>query len=139
MDAEFESKLKEIGSLLGITELPDNIGDIVDSFISDTGDRNAEADGETACGGECEKSTGGLFSQLVQGDNETDDLPGIDPKMIIDMMGKLQQARANSKNDKKIKLLKALRPFLGKPRQAKVDNCVKLMMLSEVALPIKNN
>lgn len=65
MDAEFESKLKEIGSLLGITELPDNIGDIVDSFISDTGDRNAEADGETACGGECEKSTGGLFSSSL--------------------------------------------------------------------------
>ena len=158
MDAGLENKLKEIGGMFGITEIPDNIGDLLSSFLGSESESAANA-GELPGNGSVrelpeppaaeQKETASLpnglstaaFSQ-VRHEEETDgEEPGglgIDPAALIEIMGKLGSVQKNSRNDKKVKLLRALRPFLGKERQEKVDQCVRLMMLSELAPYLKN-
>lgn len=134
MDAEFENKLKEIGGMLGITEIPENIGDLVSTFLGsgeETTEAVPDAPGSTAAG-ELVKT-----NHEEARDEEDAGESAIDPAMLLEIVGKLGTAQKNSKNDKKIKLLRALRPFLGKERQAKVDQCVRLMMLSEFAPYLK--
>lgn len=145
MEAELEKKLKEIGGMLGITEIPDGIGDLVSSFLG-AGDGDAEtteaAEAEPDSGGS--RPAVGLFSPEREDSREGEetggkgtDREGINPAALLEIMGKLGTPQKKSGSDKKIGLLRALRPFLGRERQAKVDQCVRLMMLSELAPYLK--
>lgn len=140
MEAELEKKLKEIGGMLGITEIPDGIGDLVSSFLG-----AGDGDAETTEAAEAEPDSGGsrpaadLFSPEREDsrDGEETGREGINPAALLEIMGKLGTPQKKSGSDKKIGLLRALRPFLGRERQAKVDQCVRLMMLSELAPYLK--
>ena len=144
--------------MFGITEIPDNIGDLLSSFLG------SESESASSTGALREndsvrelpeppaakpKETASLpnelssaaFSQTRHEDERDGEEPGglgIDPAALLEIMGKLGSVQKNSRNDKKVKLLRSLRPFLGKERQAKVDQCVRLMMLSELAPYLKN-
>lgn len=41
MDNELNDKIKEIGSMFGISDIPDNIGEIVSSFLTSSSGKAA--------------------------------------------------------------------------------------------------
>ena len=104
MDDGFDSKIKEIGGMLGIDYIPDGIGDIIGSFLNG----NEKPASPVSC-------------------------DTTDPSAMLAMVSKIKQIQETNHNDDKVKLLKALRPFLGKQRRQKVDQCVNIMMLKEIA------
>lgn len=150
MDAELNNKIKEIGSLFGINELPDNIGDIIGSFI---GNSNNESQLDKTI---CEQNmnytenddsiknynkTNNLLAAFSgqnnknncnTSDNNESDFPDIDISKIISLITKYQKSREAAKNDNKIKLLYALKPFLNDKRKNKISNCVTLLTIAKM-------
>lgn len=120
MDAELNNKIKEIGSLFGLNELPDNMDEIVNSVLNNLGNNNSQLDKIN-----CE--------QNVNTSNVQNDLPGdIDISKIIELLNKYRQSTMLAKNDDKIKLLYALRPFLNDKRKSKLKNCVTMLTLAKM-------
>lgn len=120
MDAELNNKIKEIGSLFGINELPDNMDEIVNSVLNNLGNNDSQLDKIN-----CE--------QNVNANNNQNDLPGdIDISKIIELLNKYKQSTMLAKNDDKIKLLYALRPFLNDKRKSKLKNCVTMLTLAKM-------
>lgn len=109
MDKETEDKLKEIGSMFGITEIPDNIGDILGTLMSSRGNETE--------------------SKVKSEENNDIDIDVDTIKLITT----LKKTFDNNRNDNKARLLKALAPFLSDNKQAKVSNCIKLMTFAEIA------
>ncbi len=120
MDAELNNKIKEIGSLFGLNELPDNMDEIVNSVLNNLGNNNSQLDKIN-----CE--------QNVNTSNDQNDLPGdIDISKIIELLNKYRQSTMLAKNDDKIKLLYALSPFLNDKRKSKIKNCVTMLTLAKM-------
>lgn len=120
MDAELNNKIKEIGSLFGINELPDNMDEIVNSVLNNIGNNNSQLDKIN-----CE--------QNVNANDNQNDLPGdIDITKILELLNKYRQSSMLAKNDDKIKLLYALRPFLNDKRKSKLKNCVTMLTLAKM-------
>lgn len=120
MDAELNNKIKEIGSLFGLNELPDNMDEIVNSVLNNIGNNNSQLDKIN-----CE--------QNVNGNDNQNDLPGdIDITKILELLNKYRQSSMLAKNDDKIKLLYALRPFLNDKRKSKLKNCVTMLTLAKM-------
>lgn len=113
MDKETEDKLKQLGSMLGITEIPDNIGDVLGSFLSSKNDNTQEESPQE------EK-------------NDIDAELGIDAD-TIKLITTLKKSIDRNKSDDKARLLKALAPFLNEQKQQKVNNALKLMTFAEIA------
>ena len=120
MDAELNNKIKEIGSLFGLNELPDNMDEIVNSVLNNLGNNSSQLDKIN-----CE--------QNVNTSNDQNDLPGdIDISKIIELLNKYRQSTMLAKNDDKIKLLYALSPFLNDKRKSKIKNCVTMLTLAKM-------
>ncbi len=123
MDAELNNKIKEIGSLFGINELPDNMDEIVNSVLSNLGNDKTQLDKIN-----CE--------QKINNENEPFDnnllTSDFDITKIIELMNKFQKTKQQAKNDDKIKLLYALKPFLNKNRQNKIKNCVTMLTIAKM-------
>lgn len=120
MDAELNNKIKEIGSLFGINELPDNMDEIVNSVLTNLGNNDSQLDKIN-----CE--------QNVNNNNNQNDIPGdIDVNKIIGLLNKYRQSTMLAKNDDKIKLLYALKPFLNDKRKSKLKNCVTMLTLAKM-------
>lgn len=120
MDAELNNKIKEIGSLFGLNELPDNMDEIVNSVLNNIGNNNSQLDKIN-----CE--------QNVNANDNQNDLPGdIDITKILELLNKYRQSSMLAKNDDKIKLLYALRPFLNDKRKSKLKNCVTMLTLAKM-------
>ena len=117
MEEGLDKKIKEIGGLLGIDNIPDGIGDIIGSFLG-------EPENGKDCG--CEEKKDSKTECVAVED-------GLDPVMLLNIFSKVKQLQEKNQNDDKVRLLKALRPFLGKQRRQKVDQCVNLIMLKELA------
>ena len=149
MDAELNNKIKEIGSLFGINELPDNIGDILGSVIGSSNNAQLDKinceqnlnDKENDYSVENKLSTDNLLA-LFNGqnnkknyntaDNNESDFPDIDISKIISLITKYQKSRESAKNDNRIKLLYALKPFLNEKRKNKISNCVTLLTIAKM-------
>ena len=113
MDKETEDKLKQLGSMFGITEIPDNLGEVLESFLSGKSDEaNVESDTE-------EKKV-------------TDLRIDIDPETIR-LITTLKKSLDRNKSDDKARLLKALTPFLNEKKQQKVNNALRLITFAEIA------
>lgn len=112
MDKETEDKLKQIGSMFGITEIPDNIGDILETLMSS-------------------KSEESVVSESKSNSKESPDID-IDAD-TLKLITTLKRSFDSNRNDNKARLLKALAPFLSDTKQAKVNNCIKLMTFAELA------
>ena len=123
MDNELAGKIKEIGGLLGIENVPDNIGELLGSFLGDNGSDEKDSETKTEAG----------RGVSCSNEKEQDDSLGIDPVMLIKIMSGVKQAQEKGANDDKVRLLKALKPFLSDTRRKKVDNCVNILMFKELA------
>lgn len=123
MDNELAGKIKEIGGLLGIENVPDNIGELLGSFLGDNGSDEKDSEIKTEAG----------RALPCNSEKEQDDSLGIDPVMLMKIMSGVKQAQEKGVNDDKVRLLKALKPFLSDTRRKKVDNCVNILIFKELA------
>lgn len=120
MNEDLNEKIKEIGSLFGIEEMPDNIGNIVESFLS-----NKASKDETEIINENESK-----NETISNDFD------FDIGKYVQIMNKLKKAQ-NNNDDKKIKLLYAIEPFLNGKRKDKVSNCVKFLTFANIAKDLR--
>lgn len=120
MNDEINNKIKEIGSMFGITEFPDNIGDLVESFI--TSDNN-------------EKDQEFITNENTNNDKQNNN--NNDVEKYVQIVNKLKESNFNKKNDKKIQLLHAIEPFLNNKRKDKVNNCIKFITFADLAKDLK--
>ena len=137
MDTELNDKIKEIGSLFGINELPDNIGDIIGTFINNTSGNETQLD-KTKYEQNVNNDESGINTvcdQLININNNTtteNDFPDIDISQIISLINKYQKIKTENKNDKKIQLLRAIKPFLSEKRKNKVKNCITILTIAKM-------
>lgn len=123
MDTELEDKIKEIGSALGIENIPDNIGDILSSFLGSDDERAAMDDSggekheENVPSDDMNKGLGGLLGN------------GMD---IMRIITGVQAAQQQNESDYKIVFLKNLKPILGSKKQHKLDKCVKFLCFAKI-------
>ncbi len=119
MDAEFENKIKEIGGMLGIENIPDNIGDIVESFLSSSNDVEDSA----SCNANVENLESKPRENVESGSN---------PDMFK-LISTINNMKNNTQNDYKINFLQALKPLLTHDKHKKVDTCVNLLYFTKLA------
>lgn len=90
------------------------------------------------------KSLAGMF---LAGDNEktesssssspsTDLLGGLDPSMLLKITGLL--GKMNVKNDPRVNLLMALKPYMSEKRLESMDSAMKVLKFSQLAFIIKD-
>lgn len=72
---------------------------------------------------------GGLLSSLTGGGNDT--LGGLDPALLIKAGNAISQL--NSKPDDRCTLLSALRPYLRRERQERVNEAIRILHLLRLA------
>ena len=124
MSDSLNEKIKEIGSMFGIDEIPDNIGDIVQSFIGSDNSEITESK-------EINKDN------LIEQNNENTSGFDFDINKCVQIMNKYKEVKNHKNKDKKIQLLYAIEPFLNDKRKDKVSNCVKLLTFADVAKDLK--
>lgn len=123
MSDSLNDKIKEIGSMFGIEEMPDNIGEIVQTFIGSNKNENTNN----------EITKENLIEQNIEKSNSFD----FDIEKCVQIMNKYKEVKNHKKNDKKIQLLYAIEPFLNDKRKDKVSNCVKLLTFADIAKDLK--
>ncbi|MBR5501349.1 MAG: hypothetical protein IKV74_07470 [Clostridia bacterium] len=109
MEAALEDKIKEIGGMLGITEIPDSITDLIGSFIN-------QPENESNLCPNCEQER-----SPVQEEN--------DAMKMMQLINKYQQAKVSMEQDNNIRLLRALSPYMNKKRRQKIKNCEKMLTI----------
>ncbi|MBR5786104.1 MAG: cobaltochelatase subunit CobN [Clostridia bacterium] len=115
MNEDLNEKIKEIGSMFGIEEIPENIGDIVGMFLDNKENEHKENNTE-----------------------KQNNMPmEFDLEKCVQIMNKYKEINSNKKNDKKIQLLYAIEPFLNGKRKDKVNNCVKFLTFASIAKDLK--
>ena len=143
MDNDFNDKIKEIGNMFGISEMPDNIGDIVSSLLTSSSESSAEKsepEEQTSANAKTEQSC--MSSPDIGHTNKktssSDFLEDIDIAKVLKLLNKYKEAKKNKEKDKKIQLLYAVEPFLNDKRKDKVNNCVKFLTFADLAKEFKD-
>ncbi|MBS5842353.1 MAG: hypothetical protein KIC77_02550 [Clostridiales bacterium] len=143
MDNDFNDKIKEIGNMFGISEMPDNIGDIVSSLLTSSSESSAEKsepEEQTSANAKTEQSC--MSSPDIGHTNKktssSDFLEDIDIAKVLKLLNKYKEAKKNKEKDKKIQLLYAVEPFLNEKRKDKVNNCVKFLTFADLAKEFKD-
>ena len=143
MDNDFNDKIKEIGNMFGISEMPDNIGDIVSSLLTSSSESSAEKsepEAQTSANAKTEQSC--MSSPDIGHTNKktssSDFLEDIDIAKVLKLLNKYKEAKKNKEKDKKIQLLYAVEPFLNEKRKDKVNNCVKFLTFADLAKEFKD-
>ena len=143
MDNDFNDKIKEIGNMFGISEMPDNIGDIVSSLLtssSESSPEKSEPEEQTSANAKTEQSC--MSSPDIGHTNKktssSDFLEDIDIAKVLKLLNKYKEAKKNKEKDKKIQLLYAVEPFLNEKRKDKVNNCVKFLTFADLAKEFKD-
>ena len=106
MDEGLEDKIKEIGGMLGITEIPDSITDLIGSFVGSS------------------ESTSKICPNCEQTNAEENDA-----MKIMQLVNKYQRAKVSMEQDNNIRLLRAMRPYMSKKRRQKIQNCEKMLTI----------
>ncbi len=143
MDNDFNDKIKEIGNMFGISDMPDNIGDIVSSLLTSSSESSAEKsepEEQTSANAKTEQScmSSPNIGHTNQKPNSFDFLEDIDIAKVLKLLNKYKEAKKNKEKDKKIQLLYAVEPFLNEKRKDKVNNCVKFLTFADLAKEFKD-
>ena len=109
MEAALEDKIKEIGGMLGITEIPDSITDLIGSFIN-------QPENESNLCPNCEQEESPVTEEN-------------DAMKMMQLINKYQQAKISMEQDNNIRLLRALSPYMNKKRRQKIKNCEKMLTI----------
>lgn len=129
--------------MFGISEMPDNIGDIVSSLLTSSSESSAEKsepEEQTSANAKTEQSC--MSSPDIGHTNKktssSDFLEDIDIAKVLKLLNKYKEAKKNKEKDKKIQLLYAVEPFLNEKRKDKVNNCVKFLTFADLAKEFKD-
>lgn len=117
MDDALEEKIKDIGAMFGITEIPDSITDIIGSFMNSNNTDESEKNGK-------------ICPNYEQQSNVSDE--SLDITKIIELVNKYQSAKKSAEQDQNIQLLRALGPFLNKKKRKKIKNCEKMLTIMKM-------
>ena len=140
MDNDFNDKIKEIGNMFGISEMPDNIGDIVSSLLTSSSESSAEKsepEEQTSANAKSCMSSPDI-GHTNKKTSSSDFLEDIDIAKVLKLLNKYKEAKKNKEKDKKIQLLYAVEPFLNEKRKDKVNNCVKFLTFADLAKEFKD-
>ena len=129
--------------MFGISEMPDNIGDIVSSLLTSSSESSAEKsepEEQTSANAKTEQSC--MSSPDIGHTNKktssSDFLEDIVIAKVLKLLNKYKEAKKNKEKDKKIQLLYAVEPFLNEKRKDKVNNCVKFLTFADLAKEFKD-
>lgn len=117
MDDDLESKIKQIGKMLGKEDIPDDLSNLI-SQLASSFNNNSQASNE---------AVNNEHAPSSQADNTND------AKDMLALVSKLSNMTSLSKNDPKVHLLNSLRPFMGDKRQDKLNKCIKFIGMSKIA------
>jgi hypothetical protein len=120
MSDEMGDKFKQIAEMLGQnsnTNIPDNVKGLLNMLMSNSSTKEEGPEDDTTQ----KPSTNGESSRV-----ETDEVNDISRKMkkAVNML--------NAPNDPKVNLLNAIKPYLNKNRQRKLQTCLKLIKMGSL-------
>ncbi len=125
MSDDMGEKIKQIADMLGQNSnpnIPDNVKGLLSMLMSnDSKDEDSSEENSSE-----EQSQKSRSNSHNSGSNETDEFADMARKMKK-AMGKL-----GTGSDPRVNLLNAIRPYLNKSRQRKLQNCIKLMRLGSL-------
>ena len=127
MDEELEDKIKDIGGMLGITNLPDNLGDIISSFLGSK-DESASDSEYINSDDICQDD-----KLNIQNGTEHNDAPKSSGLNMLNLLSSFNSVQNGGEDDYKIQFLRSLKPLLGTHKKQKVDKCVKLFQFVKLA------
>ncbi|MDF2985696.1 MAG: hypothetical protein K0R50_1206 [Eubacterium sp.] len=120
MSDDMGDKIKQIADMLGQNSnpnIPDNVKGLLSMLMSNTGTKDETAEEEPQQTSRAHEKTN---------NNDSDD--------FADMARKMKKAMGmlNTGNDPRVNLLNAIRPYLNKNRQRKLQTCIKLMRIGSL-------
>ena len=123
MSDDLTKKIKQITELLTQENMPDNLKGLFSLL--------------TGPGGKDESQSKSGESSTVREDSQNKD--DLDDSM--DMVRKIKKVmdRLNTRNDPRVNLLSAIRPYLNNTRQKKLDNCIKLLQVTSLTKLLDDN
>ncbi|OPX45419.1 hypothetical protein CLHUN_07890 [Ruminiclostridium hungatei] len=124
MSDDMGEKIKQIADMLGQNSnpnIPDNVKGLLSMLMSNDS-KEKDSSEEDSSEEQSQKSR----SSNNSSSNETDEFADMARKMKK-AMGKL-----GTGSDPRVNLLNAIRPYLNKSRQRKLQNCIKLMRLGSL-------
>ncbi len=119
MSDDMGDKIKQIADMLGQNSnpnIPDNVKGLLSMLMSNNNTKDDDSSEDPP------KTRGGDNSS----NNEADE--------FADMARKMKKAmgKINTGNDPRVTLLNAIRPYLNKNRQRKLQTCIKLMRIGSL-------
>lgn len=119
MSDDMGDKIKQIADMLGQNSnpnIPDNVKGLLSMLMSNNNSKDEDSSEDPP------KTRGSDNSS----NNEADD--------FADMARKMKKAMGmiNTGNDPRVTLLNAIRPYLNKNRQRKLQTCIKLMRIGSL-------
>lgn len=141
MDGEFEEKIKQIGSLFGLEGIPDGLGEMIESMAGSLGKngddmaRSADASSEdSSCSGAAPEGSPCVADPSNSRTSDTM-IPGLKAEDMVALLGKCKNF-SEAGGDKRVRLLRALEPFLQESKKAKIGTCIRLLSLAQLVRTI---
>ncbi len=128
MSDDMGDKIKQIADMLGQNSnpnIPDNVKGLLNMLMSNTGNNSKDEDTQEDPDPP-QKSRSNENSNSSSNSNEADDFADMARKM------KKAMSKLNVANDPRVNLLNAIRPYLNKSRQRKLQTCLKLMRIGSL-------
>lgn len=122
MGDDLDKKIKQITDILGQENLPENLMGLLGMISSSPAKESPRSSAESGAHDDFRQI--GEESQGGKGEME-------DPALIMRKLKKVMD-RANTKNDPRINLLNAIRPFMRTSRQKNLSNCIKILTVSSM-------
>jgi hypothetical protein len=126
MSDDMGDKIKQIADMLGQNSnpnIPDNVKGLLNMLMSNTGNSSKDEDTQED---PPQTSRSNENSNSSSNSNEADDFADMARKM------KKAMSKLNVANDPRVNLLNAIRPYLNKSRQRKLQTCLKLMRIGSL-------
>jgi predicted unusual protein kinase regulating ubiquinone biosynthesis (AarF/ABC1/UbiB family) len=121
MSEDLNKKIKQITDILGQENMPDNIKGLLSLLANPSPAIQTESEAPKTA-----EITPVPRKEEKSGRNEMEE--------NLEMIRKVKKImdRVNTKDDPRINLLTAIKPFLNSTRQKKLSNCVKLLQMHNI-------
>jgi hypothetical protein len=129
MSDDLNKKIKQITDILGQEKMPDNLKELLTMLTGSGSNDNAVLTRD-------ESSKDSQVSPIKEEKTSKNDLED-----NLDMIRKAKKMmdKVTSHNDPRTNLLMAIKPFLNSTRQKRVNNCVKMLNMSQLTKLMEDN
>lgn len=141
MDGEFEEKIKQIGSLFGLEGIPDGLGEMIESMAGSLGKNgddiasSADASSEESSCADVDPEASPCVAHTSSSGTGDTIIPGLKTEDMVALLGKCKNF-SEAGGDKRVRLLRALEPFLQESKKAKIGNCIRILSLAQLVRTI---